>query len=97
MTVAWSAVDGAKSYVVHYGDANKTGKDEIYMGYSETTSWTLAASDVPAHVSGDKIMFNVMAYPEVGQGDTDIAKAAYLNTAEITGSDWSRGSSVTFA
>jgi hypothetical protein len=67
------------------------------MGYTETTTWTLPADEVPAHVAGDKIMFNVMAYPEVGTGADDAAKAEQLNTAEITGSDWSRGSSVTFA
>jgi hypothetical protein len=83
--------------VVHYGDPGKTGADEIYMGYTTGTEWTLAANDVPAHIAGDKIMFNVMAYPVEGTGDTDIAKAAYLNTATVTGSDWSRGSSVTFA
>ncbi|WDF81811.1 hypothetical protein PQ472_07715 [Lacticaseibacillus pabuli] len=67
------------------------------MGYSETPTWTLAANKVPAHVAGDKITFNVMSYPEVGTGVDDVAKAAYLNAAEITGSAWADDASVTFA
>lgn len=66
------------------------------MGYTTGTEWTLPADKVPAHKAGDKIMFNVMAYPIEGQGADDVAKAEYLNTAEVTGSEWSRGSSVTF-
>ena len=97
VTVTWNASAGAKAYVIHYGNANKTGKDETLMGYSETPSWTLAAADVPAHVAGDTITFNVMAYPKVGVGINDVGKAAYLNTAEVTGSAWADDAVVTFA
>lgn len=67
------------------------------MGYSEAPSWTLAAADVPAHVAGDKITFNVMAYPKAGVGINDVGKAAYLNMAEVTGSKWADDAVVTFA
>lgn len=97
VSLNWNAVTGAKSYVVHYGDANKVGKDETFMGYSVAPTWTLAADKVPAHVAGDKMTFNVMSYPAVGVGADDIAKAAYLNNAQVTGSDWADDSVVTFA
>lgn len=96
VAVSWSPVDGAMAYVVHYGDPGKTARNAIYMGYSETADFTLATDKVPAHVTGDKIYFYVQAYPIVGQGTDGIAKAEYLNTAEVTGSEWSKVASVTF-
>lgn len=97
VTVGWLPVDGAKSYVVHYGDVGKTTNDATYMGYSETTEFTLAAEDVPAHTAGDKIYFYVQAFDVVGTGDDDLAKAEELNAGKHTGSAWSKVSSVTFA
>lgn len=97
VTVDWSSVDGAKSYVVHYGDVGKTTKDAVYMGYSETDNFTLANSDVPAHVAGDKIYFYVQAFAETGTGANDVEKAAELNSGNHLGSEWSKVSSVTFA
>ncbi|MDB8858815.1 hypothetical protein [Pediococcus acidilactici] len=66
------------------------------MGYSETTSFTLEAKDVPAHKSGDKIYFYVQAYSKVGTGSDGIEKAAELNNGKHLGSDWSKVASVTF-
>lgn len=92
ITLTWTGkpeVD--KAYVTHYGDANKTIESDLkYMGYSETTSWTLKAADVPTLTTGDTINLHVQAFDRVGQGADDIAKAAYLNgNASITGSAWS--------
>lgn len=97
MTVSWNAVDGAKSYVLHYGDPGKTTGDATYMEYATGTSYTLPADKVPAHVAGDKIYFYVQAFSDVGVGDTTEAQAEYLNAGNFTGSDWSKVASVTFA
>jgi hypothetical protein len=67
------------------------------MGYSETTSFTLAAKDVPAHVANDKIYFYVQAYTETGTGADGIAKAAELNGGKHLGSEWSSVASATFS
>lgn len=89
--LTWDKVDGALAYVIHYGDANVTDpKLAIKMGYSETNAWTLNSADVPAHTDTDKLSFYVQSFSVLGTGDTDIAKAQQLNTAEdITGSAWS--------
>lgn len=82
--------------MIHYGPANEQDpKKAIYMGYSETNSWTLAA-DVPAHAASDKICFYVQTYEDKGQGANDIEKAKYLHDAEILGSEWSEKSEVKF-
>lgn len=87
--LAWDAVEGAGSYVVHYGNANVTDpKQMIFMGYSATPSWTLDETNVPAMEDGDTITLAVMAYNEVGQGANDVEKAAWLNT-NGHGSAWS--------
>ncbi|MEG1487435.1 fibronectin type III domain-containing protein [Lactococcus sp.] len=81
------------AYLIHYGDANTTDPhDAKYMGYSETTKFTLAASDVPVGATtGDKIPFYVQAYNVVApSGTTNVEKAAALHDApNITGSAWS--------
>lgn len=59
------------------------------MGYSETTSWTLATGEVPELTSGQKIYCYVQAYYEKGVGDTPVEKARYLHDGEFTGSAWS--------
>lgn len=61
------------------------------MGYSETNSWHLNASDVPTPDKGQQhLYFGIQAFPVVGVGDDDIAKAQYLNTTpDIEGSEWS--------
>ncbi|WP_438766901.1 hypothetical protein [Enterococcus sp. DIV0436a] len=47
--MSWNAVDGAQAYVIHYGNANESDPHEAtFMGYSETTSWTLAVKDISA-------------------------------------------------
>ena len=47
ISMSWNAVDGAQAYVIHYGNANESDPHEAtFMGYSETTSWTLASKDV---------------------------------------------------
>lgn len=66
------------------------------MGYSEQPTFTLTAKDVPAHQSGDKIYFYLQASPIVGEGADDVAKAEFVNTAQVTNSDWSKVASVTF-
>ncbi len=93
----WGAVDGAKAYVLHYGGANQSdAHDATFMGYSETTDWTLAAADVPAHTAGDTIYFYAQAFDKVGTGSTDIEKAQNLNSTAL-GSDWSALEPLQFA
>lgn len=90
VSIAFDPVPGAKSYIVHYADANQSDPSRaVYMGYTETNSWTLAANDVPTLVDGDKIYFYVQAYNEVGQGASDIEKASYLHDGDFLGSAWS--------
>lgn len=95
----WDKVNGAKSYLIHYANANETDPHKAtFMGYSETNSWTLAAKDVPAHVAGDKISFYVQSYKEVApSGTTDVEKAAALHDGPFTGSAWSTPFVATFS
>lgn len=90
ITVDFEQVDGAKAYIVHYGGANQSDPhDAIFMGYTETLTWNLGVGDVPALEVGDKIYLYVQSYREVGEGSSDIEKAAYLNSGPFTGSSWS--------
>lgn len=82
--------------MIHYGDVGKTTGDAVYMGYSESNSFTLDSTDVPTHSAGDKIYFYVQAFSETGAGSTGIDKAQELNAGEHLGSDWSKVASVTF-
>lgn len=77
--------------MIHYSPANETDpKKAIYMGYSETTSFSLAKGDIPVpHVAGDKIYFYVQTFNDKGVGSTDIEKAEYLNSGQFLGSSWS--------
>ena len=95
----WDAVDGAKSYLIHYADANETDPHKAkFMGYSETNSWSLAAKDVPAHVAGDKIPFYIQSYNVVApSGTTDVEKAAALHDGPFIGSAWSEEYLATFS
>ena len=96
----WDAVDGAKSYLIHYANANETDPHKaVSMGYSETNSWTLAAADVPTHVAGDEIRFYIQSYNVVApSGTTDVEKAAALHDdPNITGSAWSEEYLATFS
>lgn len=89
ISISWNAVDGAQSYVIHYGNANESDPhDATMMGYSETTSWTLAAKDVPSLNSTDKIYLYVQTFNKKGTGANDIEKAALLNENAL-GSAWS--------
>lgn len=89
ISMSWNAVDGAQSYVIHYGNANESDPHEAtFMGYSETTSWMLAAKDVPSLNSTDKIYLYVQTFNKKGTGANDIEKAAYLNENAL-GSAWS--------
>lgn len=89
VSLSWDAVTKAQAYVIHYGNANESDPHEaIFMGYSETPSWTLAAADVPALNSADKIYLYVQTFNVKGRGANDIEKAAYLNEHEL-GSAWS--------
>lgn len=90
INVSFEAVDGAEAYVPHYGDANTTDPhDAEYMGYTETTSWTLPVKDLPAGTKvGDKIPIYVQAYARKGIGSTDIEKARDLHDNHL-GSAWS--------
>lgn len=86
--LAWQPVSGAKSYVIHYGNANVTDAKQLtFMGYTETNSFTLPASDVPANTPGDKLTFAVQTFAKTGEGADNIAKAEYLNT-KASGSAW---------
>lgn len=86
----FESVLGAKSYLIHYGGADQSDPHEaIFMGYTENNTWTLKSEDVPTLEVGEKIYLYVQSYREVGEGPTDIEKAAYLNTGPFTGSAWS--------
>lgn len=90
ISVSWDAVDGAKSYLIHYGNANQSEPSQAtLMGYSETNTWTLAKEDVPTLAEGDKIYLYVQTYNELGVGANDVEKARYLHDGEFTGSAWS--------
>lgn len=89
------APDGSTSYVIHYSGANQPEPSQAtMMGYSETNSWILDGSKVPAASPGDKIYLYVQGFNKVGQGATDVEKAAYLNENGF-GSEWSAATSVT--
>lgn len=60
------------------------------MGYTETNSWKLNASDVPTLTTGDKITFYVQTYEQLGVGANDVEKARYLHDGPFTGSAWSQ-------
>lgn len=96
ITIAWQPVDGAKAYVSHYGGPGETGTAANLKGYSESTSFTLAAENVPAHQSGDTIAFAIQAFPSVGSGANDVEKAEDLNAGVHLGSEWSDAVTVTF-
>lgn len=90
VSIAFDPVEGAKSYLIHYGDANQSDPhDAVKMGYTETNAWTLFNSKVPTTESGDKLYFYVQVYDEVGIGSNDVEKAQYLHDGEFTGSAWS--------
>lgn len=90
VSIAFDAVEGAKSYLIHYADANQSDpKQAIYMGYTESNAWTLFSSKVPEIETGDKLYFYVQAYDETGIGSNDVEKAQYLHDGEFTGSAWS--------
>ncbi|MFK4900598.1 fibronectin type III domain-containing protein [Lactococcus petauri] len=91
VTVNWGVVNNeAKAFVIHYGNANQSDPHEaIYMGYTESKSWTLSSADAPALQVGDKLYLYVQSFNEVGTGANDIEKAQYLNT-NVLGSEWSK-------
>ncbi|WP_311924264.1 fibronectin type III domain-containing protein [Enterococcus avium] len=92
----WNAVDGAKAYIIHYGNANQSNpSDAAFMGYSETANWSLNTGDVPTLNDGDQLYFYVQTYNEVGIGDNDVDKAQYLHDGSFTGSEWSEPAIVT--
>lgn len=89
VSLSWDTIPKAQAYVIHYSNANESDPhDATMMGYSETTSWTLAAKDVPTLNSGEKLYLYVQTFNVKGRGATDIEKAAYLNEHEL-GSAWS--------
>lgn len=97
VSLSWGEAEGAKSYVVHYGDANDSNPENaIYMGYSEINTWTISPEDLPSHEPGDEIYFWVQAYGIKGKGETDIEKAQYLHDGPFLGSAWSDVVSVHF-
>lgn len=98
ITVNWDKVEGALSYLTHYGDANQGEPSELkYMGYSETNSWTLAAENVPELQTGEFITITVQTYNVKAPGDidTEVEKAAYLHDGPFTGSAWSTAITLT--
>ena len=98
ITINWDKVEGALSYLTHYGDANQGSPSELkYMGYSETNSWTLAAENVPELQTGEFITITVQTYNVKAPGDiaTEVEKAAYLHDGPFTGSAWSTAVTLT--
>lgn len=93
--ISWIAVPGALSYLIHYGDKNDADpKNAIYMGYSETNAFSLAADDVPVAALADKIYFFIQAFNiKAPSGSTNVEKAAALHDYEkagnTQGSAWS--------
>lgn len=78
----------AKSYVIHYLDADTSdGHTMTKMGYSETKTWTLTAETHGAPMAGTWTLA-VQAFDVVGQGANDIEKAQWLVQNAI-GSPWS--------
>lgn len=95
VTVSFDAVAGAKSYVIHYGNANESNpKKAIFMGYTETNTWTLSKENLPANTTGDKLYFYVQTFNDLGEGANDIEKASYLNNNKL-GSAWSEPTIIT--
>src|SRR4051794_27694524 len=48
LSTSCDEVPGAKAYLIHYSDANQSDPTQAKnMGYTETTTWTLPAEDVP--------------------------------------------------
>lgn len=98
ITVNWDKVEGALSYLTHYGDANQGSPSELkYMGYSETNSWTLAAENVPELQPGEFMLVTVQTYNVKAPGNiaTEVEKAAYLHDGPFTGSAWSTAVTLT--
>lgn len=88
--MSWDAVDGAESYLIHYGNANQSDpKEATMMGYSESNNWKLAKENVPVFNEGDDIYFYVQTYREKGIGDNEVEKAKYLHDGNYLGSAWS--------
>ena len=88
--LSWDAVEDAKAYLIHYGPANAVDPhDAVFMGYSETNSWTLTAENVPVMNTGDKLNFYVQTFDDFGIGANEVEKAQYLHDGEFTGSAWS--------
>ncbi|EME5368815.1 fibronectin type III domain-containing protein [Enterococcus faecium] len=91
ISLSWDAVPKAQAYVINYSNANQSDPhDATMMGYSEKTSWTLAAEDVPTLEPGNKIYLYVQAYNVLGKGKDEIEKARYLHDGPFIGSAWSR-------
>ncbi|WP_179189782.1 fibronectin type III domain-containing protein [Enterococcus faecium] len=89
VSISFDPVEGAKSYVIHYANANESDPHKAkMMGYSETNSWTLAAENVPSLVEGDKFYLYVQTFNELGEGSNEIEKAEFLNENKL-GSAWS--------
>ena len=98
ITINWDKVEGALSYLTHYGDANQGAPSELkYMGYSETNSWTLAAENVPELQTGEFMLVTVQTYNVKAPGDiaTEVEQAAYLHDGPFTGSAWSTAVTLT--
>ncbi|WP_029645118.1 hypothetical protein [Enterococcus faecalis] len=95
LTVSFDAVEGAKSYVIHYANANESDPHRaVFMGYTETNTWTLSKEDLPENKAGDKLYFYVQTFNDLGKGTNDIEKASYLNTNKL-GSAWSEPTIIT--
>lgn len=87
--LAWDAVDGAQSYIIHASPANDSEpKNAIFMYYTETNSYRFTPSKLQPHEVGDKLYFYVQAYNELGVGANETEKARYLHDGEFTGSAW---------
>lgn len=75
----------------------KTGpSNATIMFYTETPELSVPTDESSRKV-GDKIYIYAQAFPVVGEGDDQFAKAAWLNAGNALGSEWSTGSSVTIA
>lgn len=88
--VTFDAVDGAKSYVVHYiNEDTDTPSELTSMGYTETPKWTLDDDLATAPIANSTFTLAVQAYREKGVGENQAEKARYLHDGEFLGSEWS--------
>lgn len=83
--MTWDKVNGAKSYVIHYG---VKGSAADRMHYTETNSFTLNDVIFNGTLAGVQLDVYVQTFNEVFDGSTEIEQAENANI-HGHGSEWS--------